>query len=81
MVAACYNSWACAHPIANILAVTSNASPDTIYYVDVQSYAVVAKFPHPMGGEFSERDELMSMATFAASQADNSMYLVETGLA
>ncbi len=70
------------HPIANILAVTSNASPDTIYFVDVQSHAVVGKFPHPMGGEYSgagcEFD--VNGNLWVASQADNSMYLVETGL-
>ncbi len=72
------------HPVANILAVTTNANPDMVYFVDCESHATVAQFPHPYayyadytgaGCSFDADGNL-----WLVSQANNSMYLVETGL-
>jgi PKD repeat protein len=70
------------HPAANVLAVTVNAAPDMIYFVDAASHAVIAQFRHPYNGdyagagcEFGPDGNL-----WVASQDNNTMYLVETGL-
>jgi len=70
------------HPNANVLVVTSNAAPDMVYFVDPVSHAAMAEFPHPAGGDYSgagvEFDADGNL--WIASQNDNSMYLVESGL-
>ncbi len=70
------------HPVADILVVTANSSPDMIYFIDPGSHAIIAQFTHPYNGdyagagcEFGPDGNL-----WVASQDNNTMYLVETGL-
>ncbi|MGE5574422.1 MAG: PKD domain-containing protein [Bacteroidota bacterium] len=70
------------HPVANVLVVASNAAPDMIYFVDPVSHATMAQFPHPAGGSYGGAgiDFDSDGNLWVASQNDNSMYLIETGL-
>ncbi|BAS27042.1 PKD domain-containing protein [Limnochorda pilosa] len=70
------------HPGARILVVTSNADPDMIYFVDPTSHATLAQFPHPAGGSYGGAgvDFDAGGNLWVASQADNTLYRVETGL-
>ena len=70
------------HPTAGILIVASNADPDLIYFVDVATRTTVAQFAHPANGSYNgagiELDADGNL--WVASQGNNRLYLVETGL-
>ena len=70
------------HPVANVLIVTNNGSPDMIYFVDVTSHATIAQLPHPAGG--SNMGVGCHLAAdgnlWVGSYGENRMYLIETGL-
>ena len=70
------------HPVADILAVTVNASPDMIYFVDPVSHAILGQFAHPYNGDYAGAGcEFGADGNlWVASQDNNTMYLVETGL-
>ncbi|MGI6540477.1 MAG: PKD domain-containing protein [Bacillota bacterium] len=70
------------HPVADVLIVTCNSSPDMIYFVNATTHATIAQFQHPAGGAYMgvgcelARDGNL----WVASWGENKMYLVETGL-
>ncbi|NLG70002.1 MAG: PKD domain-containing protein, partial [Firmicutes bacterium] len=70
------------HPNAGILIVASNAAPDMIYFVDVATRTTVAQFPHPAQGSYGGAGIELDAdgRLWVASQTDNRLYLVETGL-
>ncbi len=70
------------HPVADILVATANSSPDMIYFIHPGSHAVIAQFTHPYNGDYSGAGCEFGPDgnLWVASQANNTMYLVETGL-
>ncbi len=70
------------HPVADVLIVSCNSSPDMIYYVNATTHTTIAQFQHPAGGDYMgvgcelDRDGNL----WVASWGENKMYLVETGL-
>ena len=70
------------HPIADVLIIETNSFPDEIYYVDPASHEVICKFNHPANWESNgagiELDADGNL--WVASQHENRMYLVNTGL-
>jgi len=70
------------HPVADVLIIETNSWPDEILYVDPASHEVICKFNHPANWESNgagiELDADGNL--WVASQHENRMYLVETGL-
>ncbi len=70
------------HPVADVLVVSANSSPDMIYLVNATTHATIGQFQHPAHGDYMgvgceiARDGNL----WVASWGENKMYLVETGL-
>lgn len=70
------------HPVADVLLVSANSSPDMIYLVNAATHATLGQFQHPAHGDYMgvgielARDGNL----WVASWGENKMYLVETGL-
>ncbi len=70
------------HPIADILIISANTNPDTIYFIDPNNHEFIASFPNPIGGDHEGVgcDLAPDGNLWVGSFDSNMMCLVETGL-